>query len=537
MDSIDHISSLVSDIPSWLLILDEQNEQIGSRQSELALLAASDSEQSFSSPRRLKNKGSAESLRPKADDRLTEEDEEEALVLNHENRDTIPGEARKENGALAATGHVRTSSSSHATPQSPRMMQRNMSPSNKKASPSPPIRSSMHSVRSTSRNSQAPSHPAKLEKSNRTRSIIIVYYDSAVQKAFEELVRHISLARNAMRKGKMAERMARMRELAGLENDSSSSDEDEDRGGALAPSTNNANRDIKPSTPNAKLTTDQYQAGTEVFEAVEGKRAAPPALAPLEVDGSEDDEDDEDEEDDKYGLPKLQFKSTTMMGPRRAEIASAQRLSGAAASAPNLPAGMGTEKMRNEEEISVYDELDKSLEWCQLTCERAAHRFLRDGECYTEIAGVRKRLEELGARAEKEVTRAQKAKVEEEEAKKAKGAGSKKGSIRGAGFGSPSGDSGKTRAREMRSPVMRKPLTPVRTFSSPTVLEGSTDAMMMDEKLADSTKPTTGYEWGVGGMLEVDDGSEDEDDSGMDVDPDPPRLIFRSARTGGVVSR
>lgn len=132
MDSIDHISSLVADIPSWLLILDEQNEQIGSRQSELALLAASDSEASFSSPRRLKNKGSAESLQPKADDRLTEEDEEEALVLNHENRDTIPGEARKENGALAATGHVRTSSSCHATPQSPRMMQRNMSPSNKK---------------------------------------------------------------------------------------------------------------------------------------------------------------------------------------------------------------------------------------------------------------------------------------------------------------------------------------------------------------------------------------------------------------------
>ena len=41
----------------------------------------------------------------------------------------------------------------------------------------------------------------------RTRSMIIVYYDSAVQEAFEGLVRNISSSRNNIRKGKMAARM------------------------------------------------------------------------------------------------------------------------------------------------------------------------------------------------------------------------------------------------------------------------------------------------------------------------------------------
>lgn len=38
----------------------------------------------------------------------------------------------------------------------------------------------------------------------RTRSMIIVYYDSAIQNAFESLVRHIASARNNLRKGKTA---------------------------------------------------------------------------------------------------------------------------------------------------------------------------------------------------------------------------------------------------------------------------------------------------------------------------------------------
>jgi hypothetical protein len=51
----------------------------------------------------------------------------------------------------------------------------------------------------------------------RTRSMIIVYYDSTVQNAFEDLVKFVSGSRNAMRKGKMAAKMADMRRAAELE--------------------------------------------------------------------------------------------------------------------------------------------------------------------------------------------------------------------------------------------------------------------------------------------------------------------------------
>src|ERR1700712_105232 len=65
----------------------------------------------------------------------------------------------------------------------------------------------------------------------RTRSMIIVYYDSAVQSAFEDLVKFVSGSRNAMRKGKMAAKMAEMRRAAELEVDADDDDDDGDDGG------------------------------------------------------------------------------------------------------------------------------------------------------------------------------------------------------------------------------------------------------------------------------------------------------------------
>jgi hypothetical protein len=41
----------------------------------------------------------------------------------------------------------------------------------------------------------------------RSRSMIIVYYDSEIQQSFEEIVRNIGTARNNIRKAKMADRM------------------------------------------------------------------------------------------------------------------------------------------------------------------------------------------------------------------------------------------------------------------------------------------------------------------------------------------
>lgn len=62
----------------------------------------------------------------------------------------------------------------------------------------------------------------------RSRTMIIVYYDSEVQKAFEMLVRNIGTGRNFLRKGKMVARMQALEEATGVNDES---DDDDDDGG------------------------------------------------------------------------------------------------------------------------------------------------------------------------------------------------------------------------------------------------------------------------------------------------------------------
>ncbi len=60
----------------------------------------------------------------------------------------------------------------------------------------------------------------------RTRSMIVVYYDSMIQEAFERLVRNIAAARNQIRKGKMAASFhARMASMGMAENPVAAADE------------------------------------------------------------------------------------------------------------------------------------------------------------------------------------------------------------------------------------------------------------------------------------------------------------------------
>jgi hypothetical protein len=61
-----------------------------------------------------------------------------------------------------------------------------------------------------------------------TRNMIPVYYDSTVQSTFEEMVKFVSGSRNAMRKGKIAAKMAEMRRAAELEQDPDDDDDDDD---------------------------------------------------------------------------------------------------------------------------------------------------------------------------------------------------------------------------------------------------------------------------------------------------------------------
>jgi hypothetical protein len=192
----------------------------------------------------------------------------------------------------------------------------------------------------------------------RTRSMIIVYYDSQVQLAFEELVKFISASRNAMRKGKMAARMADMRRLAEME---TAEDELEDRRIAAEKGQN-----------------EQANGNGHAISANNG--------------GPEVDVDD-----NGYSMPKLRFVSTRRMGPSRGALMMGQRNF-----KESFKSGGG---LVTPSSVSIFDELDTGLEWCQGMCEHAAHQFLRDGDCSIEISNIKRRLTEVKEAAERELTK------------------------------------------------------------------------------------------------------------------------------------
>jgi hypothetical protein len=229
--------------------------------------------------------------------------------------------------------------------------------------------------------------------------MIIVYYDSAVQIAFEELVKFVSGSRNAMRKGKMAAKMAEMRRAAELEVEADEEAEEEQLTGS-----------------GTSLTAQK-----KVSVGKAGERLVP---------GGDQDSDDGD-----LSMPKLRYVSTRNMGPSR-DYSRADNF-GATLSVGLL---RGYRRGGDGSAPDIFDDLDKGLEWCQSQCEHAAHQFLREGACEAEIKGIKAKLAEVKGKAQKEVDRL---KIEEAEAppKPVRKAFSEKG-----------------KSRELKSVQMRKDL-------------------------------------------------------------------------------
>lgn len=63
----------------------------------------------------------------------------------------------------------------------------------------------------------------------RSRNMIIVQYDGEIQKQFESLVRSIGTGRNMLRKGKMAAKLDALADLAGSDDDSEGSEDDDEQ--------------------------------------------------------------------------------------------------------------------------------------------------------------------------------------------------------------------------------------------------------------------------------------------------------------------
>ncbi|EWZ78765.1 hypothetical protein FOXG_14218 [Fusarium oxysporum f. sp. lycopersici 4287] len=191
--AMDALKNLVNNVPDWLQRLDDLSGQIDRRQAELAAVAAAEGKSAQT--KSLRNKGSTESLKPK----------DEPPMFHTE---APANEDISEDGAGGNTAQI------PVKPETPKVH-----------TPSPgSIRQQQEIIKAAQARARAkvrkkPKSPSMMSNEDapaayRTRSMIIVYYDSYVQSFFDDLVRFVSSSRNLMRKAKMAARVAQIKKLA-----------------------------------------------------------------------------------------------------------------------------------------------------------------------------------------------------------------------------------------------------------------------------------------------------------------------------------
>ncbi|KAM0252184.1 hypothetical protein ACHAP5_001165 [Fusarium lateritium] len=192
--AMDALKNLVNNVPDWLQRLDDLSGQIDRRQAELAAVAAAEGKSPET--KSLRNKGSTESLKPK--------DDPPVVYAETPANEDILEDSTAEN---AAKTPVKTSETPKAYTPSPGSIRKQQEV----------IKTAQARARAQVR--KKPKSPSMMSNEDtpaayRTRTMIIVYYDSYVQGFFDELVRFVSSSRNLMRKAKMAARVAQIKKLA-----------------------------------------------------------------------------------------------------------------------------------------------------------------------------------------------------------------------------------------------------------------------------------------------------------------------------------
>ncbi|KAF5603602.1 uncharacterized protein FSUBG_7159 [Fusarium subglutinans] len=191
--AMDALKNLVNNVPDWLQRLDDLSGQIDRRQAELAAVAAAEGKSAET--KSLRNKGSTESLKPKDDPPVVhaEAPANEDILEDGAGDITVQTPVKPETPMV----HIPSPASIRQQQEIIKAAQARARAQVRKKPKSPSMMS----------NEDAPT-------AYRTRSMIIVYYDSYVQSFFDDLVRFVSSSRNLMRKAKMAARVAQIKKLA-----------------------------------------------------------------------------------------------------------------------------------------------------------------------------------------------------------------------------------------------------------------------------------------------------------------------------------
>ena len=352
---MEALKNLVANVPDWLKKLDELNGQIEQRQIELARLTAQNKGVSPDgvsiASKSVRNKGSTESLRPRDEPEAHPHD---PIALAYADNNAEAEAAAVAGAAAAKASTEQPAPSSPSQSQSPSAVQRQAN--QMRAAGQARARATLRKRQRTDSVASADGAAPKY----RTRSMIIVYYDSYVQMFFEELVKFVSSSRNMMRKAKMAAKITKIKRLAELESPDQS-------GGDSPPGILTGDGPIAAATasPTAAIAADENDE--PVLHYVSTRRAGPGVLV----------------------ARNTRSNMYARSGPRGGGVNPASLLGGAAAASPP----------------DVYDELDKGLEYVQSMCEHAAHQFLRDGDCGEEVANIKRRLGETRELADKEMAR------------------------------------------------------------------------------------------------------------------------------------
>ncbi|KAI0022518.1 hypothetical protein F4780DRAFT_177718 [Xylariomycetidae sp. FL0641] len=357
MTANDSLHNLVGNVPDWLKRLEDLSDQIEQRQEDLARLPEN---QSQSSARSLRNRGSTESLKP-ADD---------AAAIPAQRPDPEPSSPFPPPPPLPPAPAPAQGAPQDNTCRSPGHPKPPPTPASEPKSGSTLLRqevtaAAQRRVRATVRRKPKTesmlSHEDSVPK-YRSRKMIIVYYDSYVQSFFEELVKFVSAQRNGMRKAKMAAKVAQIKRMAELE----MPDDEDEEGEELKPGDGLIAADPATSRPNP---------GPDSTEEL-----------------------------------RLRYLASRRSGPGFRNPAI--NMMHARGRAGGLGGGLGMFNDKGD----IWDELDKGLEYVQGMCEHAAHQFLRDGDCNDEIEKIKQRLAQTREAADRELARQRDEKPEGEAA-------------------------------------------------------------------------------------------------------------------------
>lgn len=216
---MEALKQLTNNVPGWLTRLDDLGGQVVQRQAELAAIAVTDKS---AEARSMRNKGSTESLKPKDDGPvIIAEPMDTSSVIRIEEAPEEAADATQERPSTPSQKPQQLPAAAPASPSAAaiaRQAHEAVIAAHSRARQVPQKRQRPSSV--LSGDGQLPAY--------RTRSQIIVYYDSYVQSFFDDLVRFVSASRNLLRKAKMAVKVAHIKKLAEMESQDGEGGSDED---------------------------------------------------------------------------------------------------------------------------------------------------------------------------------------------------------------------------------------------------------------------------------------------------------------------